>query len=61
MKKVFPLLEPPQHGSKTTHKKISQFYNELNEDLDKLKDEILNSVKSSVESEIIPMMIKDIE
>ncbi|PCD90068.1 hypothetical protein COR52_02060 [Vibrio mediterranei] len=48
MKLKFNLI-PPNHGSKSSHNKVSAFYEQLNNDKDKLVNDSLNHLKLDLE------------
>ncbi|MEZ8453570.1 MobV family relaxase [Vibrio splendidus] len=50
MSKSFDLV-PPKHGAKASHKKVKQFYEEINKDYDKLKEECKASLVNKLEEQ----------
>ncbi|MCG9608293.1 plasmid recombination protein [Vibrio harveyi] len=50
MSKFFDLV-PPKHGAKASHKKVKQFYEEINKDYDKLKEEYKNTLIAKLEEQ----------
>ncbi|MEZ9167709.1 plasmid recombination protein [Vibrio cyclitrophicus] len=49
MKLKFNLI-PPNHGSKSSHKKVSTFYDQLNNNKDKLVNDSINHLKLDLEN-----------
>ncbi|OED79183.1 hypothetical protein A144_21740 [Vibrio splendidus ZF-90] len=43
-------LTPPNHGSKSSHKKVSSFYDQLNNNKDKLVNDSINHLKLDLEN-----------
>lgn len=50
MSKFFDLV-PPKHGAKASHKKVKQFYEEINKDYEKLKEEYKSSLVNKLEEQ----------
>ncbi|MBM4891944.1 plasmid recombination protein [Vibrio parahaemolyticus] len=61
MQQFFPELDPPQHGRKASHKKIKQFYEELENDLSKLKNDILEDCRNQIMNNQNPNLIPSIK
>ncbi|MCL1059740.1 plasmid recombination protein [Shewanella gelidimarina] len=61
MKDVFPTILPPQHGRKTSHKKIKAFYEELENDAKLLKEKQLKVYELELKKQQKALIQKFIE